>query len=89
MRVSRLIIGFDAGVVCGIFIAQCLIVLANRSGWNFGGEALILPLIGLLLALGFTLGRDTAEIKNYEDAFEDGYLEGKADATRLNHPHNQ
>lgn len=82
MRVSKVIYIFMVGILSGIFISQGLVVLAHRTGWNFGGEVIILPLIFLLIYLGFMIGRMHTEMKDYEDAFEEGYYEGMADTRR-------
>lgn len=82
MRNSKVIVGFLAGIVSGIMVAQCLIVLSRRAGWNFGGEVFILPLIALLLYLGYSIGREQTAFENVEDAFEEGYREGMSDAKK-------
>ncbi len=46
---------FAGGAVAGLMVAICTCVLMNRSG-SVGGEVLILPLIGLLLYVGYEFG---------------------------------
>lgn len=82
MRISKVIYVFVVGILSGIFVSQGLVVLAHRTGRNFGGEVIILPLIFLLIYLGFMMGRMYTDMKDYEDAFEEGYYEGAADARR-------
>ena len=57
MRIFRTVFVFLTGILSGIFVAQGLIVLAGRRGGNFGGEMLVLPLIGLLIYMGVMIGR--------------------------------
>ena len=47
---------FAAGAVAGLLLAACLTVQGSRPG-VFGGEALILPLLALLLYVGYEAGR--------------------------------
>ena len=47
---------FAAGAVAGLMLAACLTVQGSRPG-VFGGEALILPLMALLLYVGYEAGR--------------------------------
>lgn len=47
---------FAAGAVAGLMLAACLMVQGSRPG-VIGGEALILPLMGLLLYVGYEAGR--------------------------------
>ena len=46
---------FAGGAAAGLMVAICTSVLINRSG-SVGGEVLILPLIGLLLYVGYEFG---------------------------------
>ena len=45
---------FAAGAVAGLMLAACLTVQSSRPG-VIGGEALILPLMVLLLYVGYEL----------------------------------
>ena len=55
----KTVVTFAAGAVAGLMLAACLTVQGSRPG-VFGGEALILPLIGLLLYVGYETGSLTA-----------------------------
>ena len=50
---------FAAGCAAGLIVAICTSVWMERPG-AAGGEVLILPLIGLLLYVGYEFGRLTA-----------------------------
>ena len=54
---------FAGGAAAGLMVAICTSVLINRSG-SVGGEVLILPLIGLLLYVGYEWGRITAMLQD-------------------------
>ena len=53
---TKTVVTFAAGAVAGLMLAACLTVQSSRPG-VFGGEALILPLMGLLLYVGYETGR--------------------------------
>lgn len=59
MSKIKLMIAFAAGAAAGLMVAICMGVHAGRPG-VIGGETLILPLIGLLLYVGWELGRLSA-----------------------------
>ncbi|VYU48169.1 Uncharacterised protein [uncultured Clostridium sp.] len=50
---------FAGGAAAGLMVAICTNVWMGRPG-SAGGEVLILPLIGLLLYVGYEWGRITA-----------------------------
>lgn len=52
----KTVVTFAAGAVAGLMLAACLTVQSSHPG-IFGGEALILPLMGLLLYVGYETGR--------------------------------
>lgn len=54
MKYLKMCILFVAGALAGLMLAVC--VETGRPG-VFGGEALILPLMGLLLYVGYEGGR--------------------------------
>ena len=54
MKYLKMCIMFVAGALAGLMLAVC--VETGRPG-VFGGEALILPLMGLLLYVGYEFGR--------------------------------
>lgn len=55
----KLMITFAAGAVSGLMVALCAWVYTGRP-CVIGGEVLILPLIGLLLYVGYEFGVLTA-----------------------------
>lgn len=59
MTTLRLVMVFSGGAVAGLMVAICTSVLTNRAG-SVGGEVLILPLIALLLYVGYEWGQLTA-----------------------------
>ena len=56
MKRMKTVVVFLAGVVAGLMLAACLTGQGSRPG-VFGGEALILPLMALLLYVGYEAGR--------------------------------
>ena len=56
MKTMKTVVVFLAGAVAGLMLAACLTVQGSRPG-VIGGEALILPLMGLLLYVGYEAGR--------------------------------
>lgn len=52
----KTVVIFAAGAVAGLMLAACLTVQGSRPG-VIGGEALILPLMALLLYVGYEAGR--------------------------------
>lgn len=52
----KTVVTFTAGAVAGLMLAACLTVQGARPG-VIGGEALILPLMALLLYVGYEAGR--------------------------------
>lgn len=53
---------FAGGAAAGLMVAICTNVWMGRPG-SAGGEVLILPLIGLLLYVGYEWGRLTAVVQ--------------------------
>lgn len=68
---NRLLLGFTAGLVAGAFIRLGTEVAIDRP-CSPGGEVLILPLIFLLLSLGYALGRDKAAAEAYRTGYRKG-----------------
>ena len=56
MKTMKTVVVFLAGAVAGLMLAACLTVQSSSPG-VVGGEALLLPLMGLLLAVGYEAGR--------------------------------
>lgn len=81
-RAALLVLGFTAGGLSGAFVHLGFETLEGRPA-SAGGEVLILPLIVLLLCLGFALGRisrdGTVEKGVWRDGYHHGYQKGQAD----------
>lgn len=69
-KVSKLVLGFTAGLLSGSFIRLGFEIIDARP-ISVGGEVLILPLIALLLYFGYSLGRD-----KFHSAYMRGYYAG-------------
>lgn len=54
-QTARLVLAFVGGTISGLLLACGMMTWAQRDGLP-GGEALILPLIVLLIYLGWQLG---------------------------------
>ena len=52
----KTVVTFAAGAVAGLMLAACLTVQSSHPG-IFGGEALLLPRMALLLYVGYEAGR--------------------------------
>ena len=72
----KMLLGFAAGIVSGLMLAVGMTVWANRPGLP-GGEALLLPLIGL----GIQLGVMDRDIREYRRGYDAGYEDGLEDGT--------
>lgn len=60
------------GCLAGLFIAYSIGVMTSRAGGPFGGEVLFLPMMALLLLLGYSLGSQIGQ----ERGFSKGYKKG-------------
>ncbi len=76
----KMLLGFVAGIVSGLMLAVGMTVWANRPGPP-GGEALLLPLIGLLICFGIQLGVMDRDIREYRRGYDAGYEDGLEDGT--------
>ena len=56
MKTMKTVVVFLAGAAAGLMLAACLPVQSSRPD-VIGGEALILPLMALLLYVGYEAGR--------------------------------
>lgn len=75
----KLVVAFGTGAVAGMIAVAGLVELMGREGWHVGGEALILPLMALLIYFGWNLGSLYDEWRRkYERAksYRRGYREG-------------
>ena len=77
---ARVVLNFAAGVLAGMFIRLSFEIVNGRPA-AIGGEALILPLIGLLIWFGAQLGAMGRALGEYERGYEDGYADGHYDGT--------
>lgn len=66
-----------AGMLGGMLLAQCFVVLASRTGGNFGGEVIPLLALPLFICAGYAMGRDHRQIGIYDRGYRRGYSEGK------------
>ena len=74
-RVSKLlllVLGFSAGLLAGAFIRLGFEIINGRPV-SIGGEALLLPLVILLICFGFSLGKEVRVQRNFSKAYERGY----------------
>ena len=76
----KMLLGFVAGIVSGLMLAVGMTVWAYRPGLP-GGEALLLPLIGLLICFGIQLGVMDRDIREYRRGYDAGYEDGLEDGT--------
>lgn len=61
-KLAHLVLGFSAGLLSGAFIRLDFEIMNGRPA-AIGGEALILPLIILLIYLGWQLGAMWREVR--------------------------
>ena len=59
-RMERLWVSFAGGLLSGLMLALAAWVYTGRP-MVFGGEVLVLPLIGVLIAFGWQLGQLAAQ----------------------------
>ena len=89
-KLLHLILGFSAGLLAGAFIRLGFEIIHGRPA-AIGGEALILPLVILLVCFGFALGKEVRVQRNfsrvYEKGYRKGYGEGLEDGTVEIHSH--
>ncbi len=84
-KLFMLVLGFAAGLLSGAFIRLGFEIINGRPS-AIGGEALILPLIILLICFGFALGKEVKVQRKFDRAYtkgyQQGYEEGRTDNTR-------
>lgn len=85
----KIALGFAGGLLSGAFVRLGFEILNGRPT-SVGGEALILPLIVLLLCLGFSLGREfTAQrsaVRAHDQGYREGYRKGRLDGRAQGRP---
>lgn len=74
-RVLPLILGALAGLLSGMYIRLGFEIVKGRP-FSPGGEALFLPLVGLLLYLGYNIGKAVATQRAADAAYKAGYQDG-------------
>lgn len=83
-KLLHLVLGFSAGLLAGAFIRLGFEIIDGRPV-SIGGEALILPLVILLVGFGFALGKEVKVQEHlsrvYEKGYRRGYHEGLEDGT--------
>ena len=89
-KLLHLVLGFSAGLLAGAFIRMGFEIIDGRPA-AIGGEALILPLVILLVGFGFALGKEVKAqghfSRVYEKGYRRGYHKGLEDGTVENHSH--
>lgn len=73
-KLLLLVLGYAAGLLSGAFIRLGFEMLAGRPT-SVGGEALILPLIVLLVCFGYSVGKEVRVQRTYERGYHDGYCQ--------------
>ena len=76
----KMALSFAAGIVSGLMLAVGMTVWATQPGLP-GGEALILPLIILLICFGVQLGVMGRDIQEWRRGYDAGYEDGLEDGT--------
>lgn len=74
-NILRYIWIFLAGFLCCAIFYAAVTVLTGRAGWHIGGEALILPLMGLLVYVGW-IARESIEMDTEIASYKRGYHDG-------------
>lgn len=89
-KLFLLVLGFSAGLLAGAFIRLGCEVIQDRPA-GIGGEALILPLVVLLIGFGFQLGKEVRAqghfSRIYEKGYQNGYVDGLEDGKVEIHSH--
>lgn len=85
-KLLHLVLGFSAGLLAGAFIRMGFEIIDGRPA-AIGGEALILPLVILLVGFGFALGKEVKFSRVYEKGYRRGYHKGLEDGTVEIHSH--
>ena len=74
-KLLHLVLGFTTGLLAGAFIRLGFEIVNGRPV-SIGGEALLLPLVILLICFGFSLGKEVRVQRNFSKAYERGYRKG-------------
>ena len=83
-KLAHLVLGFAAGLLSGIFTRLGFEIINGRPA-AIGGEALILPMIVLLLGVGFAAGKEFHAPQRkaaFQRGFTDGYIQGVENMVR-------
>lgn len=65
-KIIALNLGCLVGGLCGVFFKTAIDTALERTS-GFGGEILVLPLIFLLIYMGFYIGRELAPVKQSKE----------------------
>ncbi len=79
-KLLHLVLGFTTGLLAGAFIRLGFEIINGRPA-AIGGEALILPLIILLICFGAELGTMGRDLQEYQRGYDEGYVDGQEDGT--------
>ena len=74
-KLLHLVLGFSAGVLAGAFIRLGFEIIDGRPA-AIGGEALILPLVILLVGFGFALGKEVKAQGHFSRVYHKGLEDG-------------
>lgn len=74
-KLLHLVLGFSAGLLAGAFIRLGFEIIDGHPA-AIGGEALILPLVILLVGFGFALGKEVKVQEHFSRVYEKGYRRG-------------
>ena len=79
-KLLHLVFWFSAGFLAGTFIRLGFEIINGRPA-AIGGEALILPLVILLIWFGAQLGTICRDFKEYQRGYDEGYVDGQEAGT--------
>lgn len=69
------LLSYSAGFLSGVVIDLGFVALLGRNGIP-GGEILIIPLMIILLFLGWNIGKEYGYKQGHDKGFEDGFIDG-------------
>ena len=75
-------LGYTAGLLSGMLIIQACREFLQRDGLP-GGEVLVIPMIILLLAFGWDMGKERGYQEGNHKGFNEGFEEGYYEASGL------
>ncbi len=78
-KIRRYAVVFLAGLFGGMLFAQCLIAMASRTGGSFGGEVFPVLALPLFIGAGYSIGRDSRRMGDYDRGYIQGYRDRQQD----------